>query len=137
MLMRLQSVIVHCSDLQRSIAFYRDQLGFPVKRQTPERAEFHCGPVTLALLLASPAPKTQQANDAPRQPSVASPPGRAQLSFEVLNLDAFYKEKKEQGVEFALAPTPPTPPTLNEFGVVLAVMLDPDGFPISVVQEIR
>ena len=32
MLLRLQSVIVYCSDMNRSIAFYRDQLGFPLKR---------------------------------------------------------------------------------------------------------
>ena len=54
MLLRLQSVIVYCSDMKRSIAFYRDQLGFPLKRESPEWSEFHCGPVTLALHLGQP-----------------------------------------------------------------------------------
>jgi len=122
MLMRLQSVIVHCSDLGRSIEFYRDRLGFPVKRLHTGQAEFHCGPVTLLLRLANPAQTSPQ-------PESALTPGHAQISFEVLNLDAFYSEKKILGVAFAL------PPTLQDFGRKLAVLLDPDGFPIAVVQE--
>ena len=124
MLLRIQSVIIHCSDLARSIAFYRDRLGFPVKRQSAEQTEFHCGPVTLVLRLADPAQSSPQ-------PNSASASGRAQISFEVLNLDAFYTEKKNLGIEFALSPT------VQDFGRKLAVLLDPDGFPISVFQNIR
>ena len=124
MLMRLQYVIVYCSDMRRSIAFYRDQLGFPLKRESPEWSEFHCGPVTLALHIGKPAQ---------RKPWVhaETAAGQAQLSFEVLDMEAFYKEKKDKGVEFAL------PPTQQDLGAKLAVLLDPDGFPISVEQEIR
>jgi lactoylglutathione lyase len=131
MLMRLQYAIVYCSDMRRSIAFYRDQLGFPVKRESPEWTELHCGPVTLALHLAKPSPNNPKPGDATQQ--AADPPasGQAQLSFEVLDLDAFYREKKEKGVEFALPPTP------QEFGAKLAVLLDPDGLPISVTEVIR
>jgi catechol 2,3-dioxygenase-like lactoylglutathione lyase family enzyme len=121
MLLRIQSVVIHCSDLARSVAFYRDRLGFPVKRLYEDRAELHCGPVALVLRLANPAP------DQPPGPSSA--PGRAQLSFEVLDLDAFYDEKKAAGVEFALLPTP------QDLGRKLALLLDPDGFAIAVVQE--
>ena len=131
MLMRLQSVIIHCSDLPRSTAFYRDRLGFPVKRQYAEQTEFHCGPVTLVLRLAESAQASPEPAAATRWPGSASAPGRAQISFEVLNLDAFYSEMKEKGVEFALPPTP------QDFGKKLAVLLDPDGFPIAVTQEIR
>ena len=127
MLMRLQYAIVYCSDMKRSIAFYRDQLGFPVNRESPEWTEFHCGPVALALHLAKPGPNNPQPGDASRQAA----PGQAQLSFEVLDLGAFYGEKKEKGVEFALSPTP------QEFGAKLAVLLDPDGLPISVTEVIR
>lgn len=129
MLMRLQSVIIHCSDLSRSIEFYRDRLGFPVKRQYAEQTEFHCGPVTLVLRLANPAQPSPEPAAATQQPAAA--PGRAQISFEVLNLDAFYAEKKALGFEFAL------PPTAQDLGRKLAVLLDPDGFPIAVVQEVR
>ncbi|MGH9786281.1 MAG: VOC family protein [Terriglobia bacterium] len=124
MLMRLQYAIVYCSDMRRSIAFYRDQLGFPIKRESPEWTEFHCGPVTLALHLAKPGDAARQAADPPA-------PGQAQLSFEVLDLNAFFREKKEKGVEFTLPPTP------QEFGAKLAVLLDPDGLPISVTEPIR
>ena len=131
MLMRLQTVIIHCSDLQRSLIFYRDKLGFPVKRQYADRTEFHCGPVTLAVREANPPASRRVAAEAGQADPASLPPGRAQLSFEVLDLDSFYKEKREKGVEFALAPTP------QDFGVILAVMLDPDGLPICVVQEGR
>ena len=124
MLMRLQYVIVYCSDMKRSIAFYRDQLGFPLKRESPEWSEFHCGPVTLALHIGKPA---QKATWVPGE----TPAGRARLVFEVRDIEAFHREMKEKGVEFAL------PPTHQDFGAMLAVMLDPDGFPISVEQEIR
>ena len=127
MLMRLQYAIVYCSDMKRSIAFYRDQLGFPVKRESPEWTELHCGPVTLALHLAKPGPNHPQPADASRQAA----PGQAQLSFEVLDLGVFYGEKKVKGVEFTLPPTP------QEFGAKLAVLLDPDGLPISVTEPIR
>ena len=131
MLMRLQYAIVYCSDMKRSLAFYRDQLGFPIKHESPEWSEFHCGPVTLALHIANPAPTKPWVGEAKRPMDDVSVAGQAQLSFEVLDLDAFYKEKKERGVEFALPPTP------QEFGAKLAVLLDPDGLPISVTEVIR
>ena len=131
MLMRIQSVIIHCSDLARSIAFYRDQLGFPVKRLYEDQAEFHCGPVSLILRLADPMqPSPPPAATLPPDP--ASAPGRAQLSFEVLNLEAFYSEMQEKGVAFALPPTPPSP---DHFGRKFAVLLDPDGLAITVTQD--
>lgn len=124
MLMRLQYVIVYCSDMKRSIAFYRDQLGFPLKRESPEWSEFHCGPVTLALHIGKPAQKEAWVRE-------GTPAGRARLVFQVLDIEAFYREMKEKGVKFVL------PPTRQDFGAMLAVMLDPDGVPISVEQEIR
>jgi len=131
MLMRLQSIIIRCSDLPSSVEFYRDRLGFPVKRQFADRTELHCGPVTLVLRADETAP------GAPRPDAATFPstpdcfPGQAQLSFEVLNLDAYCSEMKEKGVEFDLPPVP------QEFRRKLAVLRDPDGLPIAVVQEIR
>lgn len=131
MLMRLQSVIIRCSDLPRSVEFYRDRLGFPVKRQFADRTEFHCGPVTLVLRADETAPDSPRPVAATPPASPASFPGQAQLSFEVLNLDAYYSEMKEKGVEFAL------PPTLQDFRRKLALLRDPDGLPIAVFQEVR
>ena len=123
MLMRIQSVIIHCSNLQRSIEFYRDRLGFPVKRLYEDRAEFHCGPVTLVLRLAHGTPQP-----AASIPQPVHTPGGAQIAFEVLHLGAFYTEKKDLGVEFTL------PPTSQDVGNKFAVLRDPDGFSIAVMQ---
>jgi len=131
MLMRLQYAVIYCSDMRRSVAFYRDQLGFPLKRESPEWTEFHCGPVTLALHLAKPGPNHPHPGGATGQAADPPAPGQAQLSFEVLDLEAFYREKKEKGVEFALPPTQPP------FGAKFAVLLDPDGLPIAVTEVIR
>ncbi len=131
MLMHLQSVIIHCSDLPSSVEFYRDRLGFPVKRQFADRTEFHCGPVTLVLCAVETAPISPRPGAATPPSTPASFPGQAQLSFEVLNLDAYCSEMKEKGVECVLPPTP------QDFRKKLAVLHDPDGLPIAVVQEIR
>jgi lactoylglutathione lyase len=120
MLMRLHYVIVYVSDMQRSIRFYRDQLGFPVKRESPEWTELHTGRTTVALHIAAPGKRPKQAA-----------PGDAQISLEVLDLDKFYEGKKAKGVPFTMTPT------MQEFGRNMAVMTDPDGHPISVTEEMR
>ena len=124
MLLKLQLVIIYCSDMQRSVAFYRDQLGFPVKFESPEWTEFHCGSTTLALHIAKPSGGVKW-----RQGKAEA--GQARPAFEVLDLEKFYQEKKAGGVEFSL------PPTMQEFGAKLAVLVDPDGLPVSVIEEKR
>jgi len=124
MLVRLSYVIVYCSDMNRSIAFYRDLIGFPVKYESPEWSEFHSGSTTLALHLA----RTLRADSQQHGEAEA---GQARPAFEVLDIDQFYEEKKASGVEFSM------PPTMLEFGSKLAVLIDPDGLPISVTEEIH
>jgi lactoylglutathione lyase len=120
MLMLLSHVIVYVSDMQRSIRFYRDQLGFPVKRESPEWTELHTGRTTLALYLAAAV-----------EPRARTGPGGAEIGIEVLDIDKFYEEKKAKGVPFKV------PPTIQEFGRKIAVMTDPDGLAISVTEEVR
>ena len=124
MLMQLKYVVVYCSDMQRSIVFYRDQLGFPVRLESPGWTEFHTGATTLALHLGKPSGRAKP------QPG-ETPAGEAHLGLEVLDIEKFYQEKKERGIEFVL------PPTTRGSGRKLAVCLDPDGLPISVTEEIR
>ena len=124
MLMRLNHITVYCSDMQRSIAFYRDRLGFPVKMESPDWTEFHSGPTTLALHIAKPG-------DRPRLAHGETKAGEAQFGIEVLDIEKFYQEKKAQMVEFTM------PPTMREFGRKLAILVDPDGLPISVTEEVR
>ena len=124
MLMRLNYVIVYVADMQRSIAFYRDQLGFPVKMESPEWTEFHTGATTLALHIAKPG-------EGPQRPRGQTHAGEVQIDLEVLDIETFFQEKKEKGVEFVL------PPTMQDFGRKLALFLDPDGVRISVTEEVR
>ena len=129
MLIRLNHLIIYCSDMQRSLAFYRDQLGFPVKMESPEWSEFHSGAVTLALHIAKPA--LPESKDRPKPQHDETEAGQAHPSFEVADIEQFYRVKNQLGVEFAL------PPTEQDFGGKLAIFLDPDGLPISVTEEIR
>ena len=98
MLMLLSHVIVYVSDMQRSIRFYRDQLGFPVKSESPEWTEFHTGTTTLALHHAQPGEQSRGGHGETRA-------GEAQFGIEVLDLDKFYEEKKAVGIQFVMAPT--------------------------------
>jgi lactoylglutathione lyase len=120
MLMLLNQIIIYVSDMQRSIRFYRDQLGFPVKRESPEWTELHTGRTTLALHIAAPG-------DRPARPVS----GEAHIGLEVIDLDRFYEEKKAAGVVFRM------PPAMQDFGRKMAVIADPDGLLISVTEEVR
>ena len=121
MLLKMNYVIVFCSDMARSVAFYRDKMGFPVKRWSEKWTELHTGSVTLALHLASPSRGDKWTPGAFES-------GQAHPSFEVLDLDRFYEEKKSKGIEFL------QPPTKKENEPKMAVLLDPDGMPICVTE---
>jgi catechol 2,3-dioxygenase-like lactoylglutathione lyase family enzyme len=121
MLLRMNCVIVFCSDMARSVAFYRDKMGFPVKRWSEKWTELHTGPATLTLHLALPSRGDKWTRGAFQS-------GQAHPSFEVLDLDRFYEEKKSKGIDFLL------PPTKKENEPKMAVLLDPDGMPICVTE---
>ena len=126
MLCKLEHVIICCSEMKRSAIFYRDVLGFPVKRESAEWTEFHCGGVTLALRLAAISETAQ--NQRQHGQDLA---GEAHLDFEVLDIEKFFQEKKERGAVFSL------PPATTDSRRKRAVLLDPDGLPISVTEKIR
>lgn len=126
MLCKLEHVIICCSEMKRSVAFYRDVLGFPVKLESPEWTEFHCGGVKLALRLAATSEKEDR-----RQRHGSDRAGEAHLGFEVLDVEKFFQEKKQRGAVFSL------PPATADSGRKRAVLLDPDGLPIRVTEEIH
>ncbi len=125
MLCKLEQVIVCCAEMKRSVAFYRDVLGFPVKLESPEWTEFHCGGVKLALRLAVSSEKEGQNRQ--EGPDRA---GEARLGFEVLDIEKFFQEKTQRGAVFSILPA------TTDSGRKRAVLLDPDGLPISVTEEI-
>jgi len=46
---QIDYTMIVVSDMQRSVEFYRDTLGIPLKFQSPEWTEFATGATTLAL----------------------------------------------------------------------------------------
>lgn len=50
---KLRHALVFVSDMERSVGFYRDVLGWPLKCQSPERTEFATEGTILALHYAS------------------------------------------------------------------------------------
>jgi lactoylglutathione lyase len=115
--MRVNYAIVFVSDMGRSIAFYRDVVGLPLKFETPEWTEFASGGATLALHAA----RTVGAAEA--QPVA----GRCRPGLSVDNLDAFHQRMMEYRVPCLQAPK-------DVFGTRVAQYADPDGLPFSVAE---
>ena len=117
---RIDYVMIMVADMQRSIQFYRDRLGIPLKFESPGWTEFATGTTVLAL------------HGAGKEGTGAKEPvaGTASIGFYVPNLDAKYEELKGKGIAFAMPPT-----DRAEEGIKLAVCLDPDGLPISLAEQ--
>jgi lactoylglutathione lyase len=118
-------VIVYVSNMQRSMAFYRDILGLTQKFTTPGWSEFATGTTTIALH-TSMGQARQVATD---ENSGRTPAGSAQLGFVVEDIQATYETLRAQDVPFSLAPQK------QSSGVTLAILQDPDGFGICLQQR--
>jgi catechol 2,3-dioxygenase-like lactoylglutathione lyase family enzyme len=118
---KLLYALVFVSDMERSVAFYRDVLGWPLTRRSPERMELAGEGTTLALHHAS-----RPSGAAAVQGEIA---GRCQLGFWVEDVEAFHQEMVARGTLCI------QPPTQDAFGAKLAVYADPDGLPFSVAER--
>lgn len=117
-------LMVNVSDMARSIAFYRDTLGLPLKFESPGWTEFMTGTTTVALHLA-PCP------DGKTAPSTGPTAGTCTMGFSVEDLDATWKGLQARGARFVM------PPMLREEeGIRLAVCIDPDGLAISFAEPV-
>ena len=125
MFKQIDYTMVIVSDMARSIEFYRDKLGIPLKFQSPEWTEFLTGTTTLAL----------HGGGIPRQSTGVSADkdaGTCSIGFNVDDVDKTYEELKAKGINFVM------PPTQREGeGIKLAVCIDPDGLPVSFAQLIN
>lgn len=102
-----------CADLQRSRAFYRDILGLRLLQdESPHWIEFELGPGSSLGLH-------------PRSELLAVRPGSLQLGFSVENVDKFVADAALMGVPIFQDPYD------EPFGRI-AVISDPDGYPIQV-----
>lgn len=119
--MQLNYAIIFVSDMQRSVGFYRDVIGLPVRFETPEWTEFATEGATLALHKGGkPAP----AGEGPD----ATASGHCRPGLRVAGLDDFHARLLEAGVTVVQAPK-------DVFGARVAQYLDPDGLAISVSEQ--
>ena len=126
MFKQIDYTMIIVSDMKRSIEFYRDKLGIPLKFESPEWTEFATGTTTLALHGGGVAREYHDTGD---QSKTA---GSCSIGFNVDDVDKTYEELKGKGLRFVM------PPTQREGeGVKLAVAIDPDGLPISFAQLIE
>jgi len=116
---KIDYVMITVSNMARSVAFYKDKLGIPMKFGTPEWTEFQTGNTTLALHGGG-TPR-----EAPADPNIHHA-GTCSIGFNVDNLDLAYEQLQAKGVVFVMPPT--ARPGEN---IKLAVAVDPDGLAIS------
>ena len=119
-------LMVTVSDMKRSVRFYRDTIGLPLRYETSDWTEFETGRTTLAL----------HGGGRPREQSTAQGrpenyAGTCTIGFNVENLEETFKSLKSKGANFVMVPT------LREGeGIKLAVCVDPDGLMISFAQSV-
>ena len=118
--MRINYVIVFVSGMKRSVSFYRDVLGIPLKFESPEWTEFATEGATLALHLSE-GPNSD--SDTRKEPA-----GRCRPGLSVPNLDEFHKRMVERKVPCVQEPK-------EVFGTRIAQYTDPDGLSISVSEQ--
>jgi len=124
MFSKMDYVMVIVSDMNRSVEFYRDKLGFPLKFESPDWTEFQTGSTTLALHARGLAKSTAA--------DTGGTAGTCSFGFNVDNLDKTFAALSAKGVRFVMPPK-----TQEAEGIKLAVCVDPDGLAISFAESLR
>lgn len=119
--MRVSYAIVFVSDMRRSVSFYRDVLGIPVRFETPEWTELATEGATLALHVS-------RSSTSDRGEPGPTPAGLCQPGLNVPDLDAFHRRMVSNGVPIVQEPTAIA-------GARIARYRDPDGLEISVGED--
>jgi predicted enzyme related to lactoylglutathione lyase len=102
---KLKYIIEFVADMDRTVKFYRDDVGLTLKFESPEWSEFATGETSLAL---HPASEKNRA-------------GTYDVGFTVKDLQEAYRQMQTRGVKFLM------PPTKQDFGGSLAQFLDTEG----------
>jgi len=127
MFSKVDYIMVNVSDMSRSVAFYRDTLGIPLKFESPGWSEFQTGASTLALHAS--APKAVESGGGHGAGPTA---GSCTIGFSVENLDSTVADLQSRGARFVMPPT-----DQPAEGIRLAVCIDPDGLGITFAQQIE
>ncbi len=118
---RFSYTILFVRDMARSVAFYRDLIGLPLRMESPQWSEFDTAGCTLALHLAA-------AGELPPVEENKIPAGHAHTGFQVDDIDAFAARMEGASVPLMRAVK------LEDFGGRMGVWRDPDGIPVSILQ---
>jgi lactoylglutathione lyase len=113
--------IIHVSDMKRSVSFYRDVLGLPLRFESPGWTEFATAGATLAL-------HASKESHAEKDNAHEVPAGRCRPGLSVPNLDEFHQRMVASKVPCLQEPK-------EVFGARIAQYVDPDGLAISVGEE--
>ena len=118
--MRVNYSIILVSSMERSVAFYRDVVGMPLKFESPGWSEFNTDGATWALHKCdqtAPSSDRWQAETA----------GQCRPGFQILDLSTFHARMLEHNVPCAREPE-------ETFGTRIAQYVDPDGLIFSVAE---
>jgi catechol 2,3-dioxygenase-like lactoylglutathione lyase family enzyme len=115
--MRVNYAIVFVSDMRRSVSFYRDTIGMPIRFESPEWTEFATEGATLALHLAE--------SSTPISADAEPRAGSCRPGLHVPSLAEFHGRMMEHNVRCLQEPQ-------DLFGSRVAQYADPDGLMISV-----
>lgn len=121
----INHIIVMVADMNKSVEFYENILGFRPKLRSDNWSELDAGNVTLALHGGG-KPKDNNQTE-PHESSA----GVASINFDVSDVEKTYRDLAAKGVKFSLAPT-----LRQNEGIKLAVAQDPDGFEICFAQKL-
>jgi catechol 2,3-dioxygenase-like lactoylglutathione lyase family enzyme len=116
MFRKIDAIILLVSDMQKSIDFYKDVLGLPLKKQTRDWTEFFMKGTKLALHPMNEKLKSKMSSKV-----------GILIGFMVMDMDETSKILHEKGVKFVKEPKE------EAFGKH-AIIEDPDGYMISIIQ---
>jgi lactoylglutathione lyase len=124
---RLGYAIVFVSNLSRSIVFYRDLIGLPLRFSTESYAEFETAGAKFALFARSRLPELIGRS----VPSGEAPWPQGEVAFFVDDVDLEHDRLAAAGV-VVLAP-----PTERAWGERTLHVADPDGYVVELTQAKR
>lgn len=128
--MRYLHTMIRTGDLDRSIAFYRDVLGF----RLVSRSDYPDGEFTLAFLQAP----GDSGNDGPMLEltynwgvsSYEPGKGYGHVAFKVESMDAFAENLRARGHDFSWGPG-----KAPNGRTAIAFIVDPDGYQIELIER--
>lgn len=131
-LRRLDYTILFVRDLERSLAFYRDVVGLPLKLQDDGYAEFALENTKLALFERSRVPELLGEREAwgPEAPEATREPA-GEVCFVVADADAEAERVRSRGAHILAGPVD------RPWGQRTVHVADPDGFLVEFAQELE